>query len=65
MLYYIILYCIVLYYIILDRICGRCRLDCETRGVGRNALSEGGMVRLETLVELKFLNSIFSSLSSC
>ena len=27
-------------------------------------ISEGGMIRLETLVELKFLNSSFSSLSS-
>ena len=27
--------------------------------------SEGGMIRLETLIELKFLNSSFSSLSSC
>ena len=26
--------------------------------------SEGGMIRLETLIELKFLNSSFSSLSS-
>ena len=26
--------------------------------------SEGGMIRLETLAELKFLNSSFSSLSS-
>ena len=27
-------------------------------------VSEGGMMRLETLIELKFLNSRFSSLSS-
>ena len=27
--------------------------------------SEGGMMRLETLVELKFINSSFSSLFSC
>ena len=27
--------------------------------------SEGGMIRLETLIELKFVNSSFSSLSSC
>ena len=27
--------------------------------------SGGGMIRLETLIELKFLNSSFSSLSSC
>ena len=30
----------------------------------RVLLSEGGMTRLETLIELKFLNSSFSSLSS-
>ena len=28
-------------------------------------ISEGGMIRLETLIELTFLNSSFSSLSSC
>ena len=27
--------------------------------------SEGGMMRLETLIELKFVNSSCSSLSSC
>ena len=31
--------------------------------VGLN--SEGGMMRLEILIELKFLNSSFSSLFSC
>ena len=31
---------------------------------GRGDLSEGGMIRLETLIELKFLNSSFLSLSS-
>ena len=29
-----------------------------------NTGSEGGMIRLETLIELKFLNSSFSSLFS-
>ena len=37
-------------------------------GIGWKALyvdeSEGGMIRLETLIELKFLNSSFSRLSS-
>ena len=41
------------------------RLGSVRRGARhRLVLSEGGMIRLETLIELKSLNSSFSSLSS-
>ena len=38
---------------------------CSIPGREMRGLSEGGMIRLETLIELKVINSSFSSLSSC
>jgi len=38
---------------------------CGLSGLLRLRYSEGGMMRLETLVEFRFLNSCFSSLSFC
>ena len=36
----------------------------RSRKAGRERVSEGGMMRLETFMELKFLNSSLSSSSS-
>ena len=42
------------------------RVTCtlQQRGHRNTRFSEGGMIRLETLIELKFQHSSFSSLSS-
>ena len=58
MLCYVMLYIYIYIYIYMSR------HGLRSAGAPLVAVSEGEMIRLETLVELKFINSSSSSLSS-